>query len=89
MVAPLATIAQAAQGLPETAEACLRAALHEAAAFMRIRHYCILTKRLVGPWNGEDLLVSVVDIAALHRPVPHVSLLKALASLEHQRPPPL
>ena len=87
MVAPLAAIAQAAQGFPETANACLRAALHQPPAFMCVRHYCILTKRLVGPWNGENLLVPVVVISALHGSVPDVSLLKALASLEHQRPP--
>ena len=82
MVAPLAAIAQAAGGLPETAEACLRAALHEAAAFMRIRHDSIFAERLVGPWNGEDLLVPVVVVPALQGSMPHVSFLKALASLK-------
>ena len=79
MIAPLATIAQAAQGFPETAEACLRSSLHEPVAFVRIRDYCILTKRLVGPWNGEDLLVPVVVISALHGPMPDVPVFKALS----------
>ena len=82
MEAPLATIAQAAQGLLETAEACLRAALHEPAAFMCVRHDGILTKRLVGPWNGQNLLVPVVEVSRLHGSVPCVSLLKAFASLK-------
>ena len=82
MVPPLATIAQAAQGFPKTAEACLRPPVHEPAAFVRIRDYCIPTKRLVGPWNGENLFVPVVEVPGLHGPMPDVPLLETLARLQ-------